>query len=77
MRTVISKANQSSLDVVIMACGTMEGAMQIMAANEQSISNNPWVYTEYAIPEDVTADAKTTDYLAQNKITVGNLVYMI
>jgi len=77
MKTTVAKANQSSLDLVIMACGTMEGAMQIMAANQQSLSNNPWVYTEYVIPDDIITDTSTLDYLAQNKITAGNLVIMI
>ncbi len=65
------KPNQSVLDIVLQACGSLEGAMQIMAQNERSISQNPEIGSQYEIPAEVTTDKNTLNYIRQNGVRIG------
>ncbi|WP_105038999.1 hypothetical protein [Flavipsychrobacter stenotrophus] len=71
MQTAIVKPNQSSLDVVLMHAGTMEAAMEVMAANERSITAPLITGVQYLVPDTNTSDAVTLNYLQQNKIVIG------
>ena len=62
--------------MVLMACGTLEGAMQIFAESGQSIVSNVFV-TEYRVPDDVVTDVNTLNYLNQNNITIGTFAIAI
>ena len=70
-KTIKVKPNQTALDVALMACGTLEGAMQIMAANNVSITAVPQADTVYAVPDDVTTDVAAMDYLVRNEVEIG------
>lgn len=70
MQTATAKPNQSTLDIVLMHCGTMEAAMEVMAANTQSITAAIAVGDEYKIPA-TTTDNTTLSYLKQNRIVIG------
>lgn len=68
--------NQSLIDVVIQACGTLEAGMQMMAANDRSISDFPAVgETLHTINQDADekVDKTTLSYLAENGIVIGTL----
>lgn len=71
MKKIALKPNQSCLDMVLMACGTMEAAMQVMAANTTSITHPTAVGDEYTIPDGVLTDTTTLSYLQQNKVVIG------
>jgi hypothetical protein len=57
--------------MAIMACGTLEGAMTIMQANNASLSDTAVTGATYLIPDDVPADAGVLQYLQQSNITTG------
>ncbi len=69
MNTIKPQPNQSSLDVVLTACGTMEGTMQLMFANGCSVTAA--VSEEYAIPDTIATDAATMTYMRSNNILPG------
>lgn len=71
MKTKSIQPNQSLPDMAIMACGTLEGAMAIMRANNTSLSNTAITGTTFAIPDDATVDAGALRYLEQNEIVIG------
>lgn len=71
MKKATIKPNQSSLDMVLMACGTMEGAMQVMASNAKSITAVTAVGDEFIIPDSSTIDNTTLSYLQQNAVVIG------
>ena len=72
MNVITVKPNQSLADVVIMACGTMEGGMQLMMVNNQSISDTATTGQQYEFDATlITSDAGALQYLQQNGITVG------
>ncbi len=71
MKTAVVQPNQSPLDAVLMACGTLEGAMQVIAANEASLTASLTAGTEYAIPAGPVTDKFSLQYLRQNKIIIG------
>lgn len=74
-RTITVKPNQSMLDIVLMGCGTLEGGMQMMLANNgRSISDIPNVGDEVNL--DIKAvkpgyDAGVLQYLQQQKMVIG------
>jgi hypothetical protein len=65
MQTAIVKPNQSSLDLVLMHTGTMEAAMEVMAANERSITAPLITGVQYLVPDTKTSDTVTLNYLHQ------------
>ena len=71
MKTTSIQPNQSLLDMALMACGTLEGAMHIMAANEESITADVAPGVMYIIPSDVPSDNYSLQYLQQNNIIIG------
>jgi hypothetical protein len=76
-RTIVARPNQSMLDVIIQAMGSIEGGIQFCTLNNVSISDTPVVGTEYVIPEtDATntyQDKNVLKYLGQNAIVIGTL----
>ncbi len=71
MTTNKIKPNQSSLDMVLMATGTLEAAMQLMATNELSITHIPDIGAVYVVPDKAVTDTTTLSYLKQNNIEIG------
>ena len=71
MRTAVIAPNQSLLDMALMACGTIEASMKIMAENETSITGAATTGSEFMIPDDAPTDSFTLLYLGQNKIVIG------
>jgi hypothetical protein len=79
------KPNQSIADVILMACGTLEGGMAFCALNNISISDIPVVGTVYSVPAfngnpagllqagADEADSGVLEYLVQNEIVIGTL----
>ena len=65
--------NQSMQDVVLTACGTLEGAMAFCRANDVSISDVPAPGTVYVVPEGVTTDPAILKVMADRKIVPGTL----
>ena len=45
--------------------------MQIMAANNVSITTVPQADTVYTVPDDVTTDVAAMDYLVRNEVEIG------
>lgn len=74
MKTAIIQQNQTVLDMIVMACGTLEGAMQVMAANNTSLSDTTYTGTVYAVPDTVSVDKQVLDYLQQNDIHIGTFL---
>lgn len=76
-RTIKVRPNQSMLDVIIQAMGSIEGGIQFCTLNNVSISDTPIVGTEYVIPEtdaaDPYQDKSVLKYLGQNEIAIGTL----
>ena len=67
--------NQGLLDVILQACGTLEGGMQMMLANGRSISDYPDVGdTLHVNNQDAgKSDSGVLTYLQQNGIVIGTL----
>lgn len=74
-KTITVRPNQSMLDIVLMGCGTLEGGMQMMLANNgRSISDIPNVGDEVNLEtEEIKplSDAGVLQYLRQQKIVIG------
>lgn len=68
-------SNQSMVDVIIQACGSMEAGMVFCRDNGVSISDIPTVGTEYVVSDAALAlgDRAVLVYLAQNDVVVGTL----
>lgn len=73
MRTITVQPNQSMQDVVLTACGTLEGAMAFCRANDVSISDVPAPGTVYVVPEGVTTDPAILKVMADRAIVPGTL----
>ena len=71
MNTITAKPNQSGLDIVLMACGTMEGAMAFMSANDAGITDNTNAGDQFTIPVAIATDISTLQYLQQNQVMIG------
>lgn len=74
--TIRVMPNQSMADVIVQACGTLEGGMQMMAVNGKSISDYPVVGDILAVStpdEAANRDAEALRYLKQNDIIIGTL----
>lgn len=74
-KSVIAKANQSLLDIVLTTYGTLEAAMETAFKNGIPLSYVPEPGSEYLLPE---VDAKETDqsnvsYLDERGIVLGTL----
>lgn len=65
------KPNQSVMDAVLTANGSMEAAMEFCLQNDVPISAIPAPGTEYAAVVSEADDAGATAYLAANKIVIG------
>jgi hypothetical protein len=84
-QTITVKPNQSIEDVILMACGSVEGGMAFCALNNISISDIPGVGRLYLVPAfEENADGLLADnsnevdpgvlqYLGQNEIIIGTL----
>lgn len=71
MKTATIQPNQCVLDMALAACGTLEGAMAIMAASNKSISFNPATGTVYTIPPGTPTDLAALQALQQNEVLIG------
>ncbi len=72
MKTITIQPNQTTIDAVLMACGTMEAAMQVMAANDQSITEAVDAGLELVYdPATTTTDSRAVQYLQQNSVVIG------
>ncbi len=74
MTTVTVQSGQTFFDIVLMACGTMQGCMAIAAANDLSISDEVTPGQEIVIPDGVAADFAVLKYYKDHKIIVGTKV---
>jgi hypothetical protein len=71
--TIIAKPNQSMQDLVLMACGTMDGAIDFCLANNVRISDVPVVGRAYQVPAVIAQDEVILTELQQNGIVIGTL----
>jgi hypothetical protein len=71
MVNYIVEGSQTFLDVVLMGCGTLEGAMAIAAANGLSITDDVTIGQIVGIPDGIPADYAVLNYYAINGIVVG------
>ena len=71
MNTTTTKPNQSMPDLILMLAGTLEAGMQIMAANNKSISELPITGSTLSLPDSVVTDTENLLYLQQNNIVIG------
>lgn len=69
MNTIKRQPNQTNLDMVISASGTMEAAMQLMFANNQSLTE--FEDDTLNVPTSLQTDANTLAYLRNNRIQPG------
>lgn len=69
MTTIKRQPNQTNLDMVIAASGTVEAAMQLMFANNQSLTE--FEDDSLDIPSGLHTDANTVTYLRNNRIQPG------
>jgi len=60
MATITVLPNQSMVDVIIQAMGSMEGGMAFCALNSISISDTPTVGAAYNIPDESASGATST-----------------
>ncbi len=60
-------------DVVLMACGTPEGAMAFCRANGVSISDMPTAGTVYVIPEGIPTNSAALKELATGGTVIGTM----
>jgi hypothetical protein len=75
---ITAKSNQSILDVIIQALGSLQAGMQFCADNGVSISDYPDAGTVYVVSDAALAQAgangrSVLKYLGQNGIVVGTL----
>ena len=78
--TITVKPNQSMTDVIIMGCGSLEGAAQFCRDNNVAVSDMPVVGTPYLISDACIVAAGSTGaavqkYLNQNGYIIGTLAY--
>lgn len=73
MTTITAKPNQSMQDLVLMACGSLDGAMAFCRANGVSISDVPVAGDEYVVPTGIDVDDDALTTLAQKGIEIGTL----
>ena len=71
-KTITAKANQSMLNVVLEATGTLDGALDFCVANDVSITDNPVPGTVYTVPDGIATDAAVLKYFKDNNIVPGN-----
>lgn len=72
-QTITSGPNQSALDIIVLACGTLEGGMKFCAENDIPISTIPDVGTTYIIPDldDTLSNKANLKYLREQNIKPG------
>jgi hypothetical protein len=75
MEQITAKPNQSMMDIVIQALGSLEAGMQFCLDNGVSITDIPAVGTVYTISDAAIAigDTFKLQYLQKNQVTVGTL----
>ena len=69
-KTIIIQPNQSTLDLVLTACGTLETGVAIWATNG-GVDSEVIPGMSYMIPDGVLTDDNVLKYLLQNNITIG------
>lgn len=82
MATITVLPNQSMADVIIMACGSMEGGMQFCADNNVAISDVPVVGAVYVVSDAAVAaggsvGAGVLVYMQKRGIVVGTLAAVV
>ncbi len=77
MATYTVQPGQTFFDAVLMACGTMESTMDIVAANGISVTDIVAAGTLLIIPDGIGTDKAVLKYLAENKIVIGTKGEMI
>jgi hypothetical protein len=76
MMTKPVQSNQSMLDVIIMACGSMEGGMAFCALNNVAISDVPAVGAVYKIPSFGAAEDDSLIQSTSDMMDAGVLSYL-
>lgn len=72
METVTVQPRQSMQDVILMGCGTLEGAMAFCRLNNVALSDTPVAGTVNAVPV-AYKDDKALKYMADNEVMIGTL----
>lgn len=74
MKTITVQHNQSMMDVIIQACGTLEEGMNFCLLNGVAITDAPTVGAVYNVPDQISSDGKATlKLLATRRIVIGTL----
>ena len=73
MQTITTKPNQTIPDIILKTAGTMEAGMQLMAANNKSISDIPLSGDSFIVPGELNTDNAVVQYFTQNRILIGTL----
>ncbi len=71
MDNIIVRQNQTLLDIINMACGTMEAAMAMAKTNNLSVSDAITVGQILSIPDNTISDQFVLTQLQENKIVMG------
>ncbi len=66
-----ARPNQSTQDIVLMVCGTLEGAMAFCRENDISLTQDPVVANEYKVPVVAAADERVLNDMDQQGIVIG------
>ena len=71
MNTIKVGVGQTIFDVVLQACGTLEGLGQVLAANDLSVSDAVAVGQVIIIPDGVTVDTGVLAVVGNDGIEFG------
>lgn len=69
--TVTVQHNQTLLDVVVQHCGTLEATMQVMLANNRSLTDLPQPGEQLNIPDGTITNPPNISYYEGNNITIA------
>ena len=76
-KTIVAKPNQSMLDIIIQAMGSLEAGMAFCAVNNVAISDTPAVGYAYEVPDSGSVqaliDTGVLKYIGQNALVIGTL----
>lgn len=70
--TIIAQPNMSMANLILAACGTMEGTIAFCEANDVSLSDATVAGQSYVVPDGITTDAAVLRYWKDNNIVPGN-----
>ena len=71
MNTIIAKPNQSLLDVILTALGSLEYGMQFVYENEISLTTTVETGDSFVQPEDLIGDNDVISYLKKTGSVLG------